>query len=217
MTWPIVTIGSGRWRGTKLVNQNPHCHPMGAREKNALFNKLATRLPGAEVLDLFAGTGALGFEAASRGAAMVMLVDQNQANLVDNLDTILNLIARDPDFANSPSDTSSTNGNSGVASNTNASVAPSLAYAPMSVEQFLATQLSQSRPRQYDLILADPPYQQFTRLTPVLVQVAQLLAPGGIYVLSQPADSEPLAIPGLTALSSDTYAGAQLVFYTKTN
>ena len=195
MTWPIVTIGSGRWRGTKLVNQNPHCHPMGAREKNALFNKLATRLPGAEVLDLFAGTGALGFEAASRGAAMVMLVDQNQANLVDNLDTILNLIARDPDTA----------------------AMPSLAYAPMSVEQFLATQLSQSHPRQYDLILADPPYQQFTHLTPVLVQVAQLLAPGGIYVLSQPADSEPLAIPGLTALSSDTYAGAQLVFYTKTN
>lgn len=195
MTWPIVTIGSGRWRGTKLVNQNPHCHPMGAREKNALFNKLATRLPGAEVLDLFAGTGALGFEAASRGAAMVMLVDQNQANLVDNLDTILNLIARDPDTA----------------------AMPSLAYAPMSVEQFLATQLSQSHPRQYDLILADPPYQQFARLTPVLVQVVQLLAPGGVYVLSQPADSEPLAIPGLTALSSDTYAGAQLVFYTKTN
>ena len=195
MTWPIVTIGSGRWRGTKLVNQNPHCHPMGAREKNALFNKLATRLPGAEVLDLFAGTGALGFEAASRGAAMVMLVDQNQANLVDNLDTILNLIARDPDTA----------------------TMPSLAYAPMSVEQFLATQLNQSHPRQYDLILADPPYQQFTRLTPVLVQVAQLLAPGGTYVLSQPADSEPLAIPDLTALSSDTYAGAQLVFYTKTN
>ena len=195
MTWPIVTIGSGRWRGTKLVNQNPHCHPMGAREKNALFNKLATRLPGAEVLDLFAGTGALGFEAASRGAAMVMLVDQNQANLVDNLDTILNLIARDPDTA----------------------AMPSLAYAPMSVEQFLATQLSQSHPRQYDLILADPPYQQFAHLTPVLVQVAQLLALGGIYVLSQPADSEPLAIPGLTALSSDTYAGAQLVFYAKTN
>ena len=193
MTWPTVTIGSGRWRGTKLVNQNPHCHPMGAREKNALFNKLATHLPGAEILDLFAGTGALGFEAASRGAAMVMLVDQNQANLVDNLDTILNLIARDPDTA----------------------AMPSLTYAPMSVEQFLATQLSQSHPRQYDLILADPPYQQFARLTPVLVQVAQLLAPGGIYVLSQPADSEPLAIPGLTVLSSDTYAGAQLVFYAK--
>ena len=211
MTWPTITIGSGRWRGTKLVNQNPHCHPMGAREKNALFNKLATRLPGAEVLDLFAGTGALGFEAASRGAATVMLVDQNQANLVDNLDTMLNLIARDPDFA------SSTNGNSGVASNVSASVAPSLAYAPMSVEQFLATQLSQPHPHQYNLILADPPYQQFARLTSVLVQVAQLLAPGGIYVLSQPADSEPLAIPGLTVLSSDAYAGAQLVFYTKTN
>ena len=209
MTWPTVTIGSGRWRGTKLVNQNPHCHPMGAREKNALFNKLATHLLGAEVLDLFAGTGALGFEAASRGAAMVMLVDQNQANLVDNLDTMLNLIARDPDFA------SSTNGNSGDASNVSASVAPNLAYAPMSVEQFLATQLSQPHPHQYNLILADPPYQQFARLTPVLVQAAQLLAPGGIYVLSQPAGSEPLAIPGLTVLSSDTYAGAQLVFYTK--
>ena len=50
---------------------------MGAREKLALFNMLAEWLPGATVLDAYAGSGALGIEALSRGAGHVVLVEKS--------------------------------------------------------------------------------------------------------------------------------------------
>ena len=52
-------------------------HPMGAREKLALFNMLQSYLSGAIVLDAYAGSGALGLEALSRGAAHVVFVEQS--------------------------------------------------------------------------------------------------------------------------------------------
>jgi len=51
--------------------------PTADRVKDALFNSLAPRLAGARVLDLFAGTGALGIEALSRGAARAVFVERN--------------------------------------------------------------------------------------------------------------------------------------------
>lgn len=58
---------------------------MGAREKLALFNKLGDRLAGARVLDLYAGTGALGLEALSRGAASVVFVEREPQSLEASL------------------------------------------------------------------------------------------------------------------------------------
>jgi 16S rRNA (guanine966-N2)-methyltransferase len=52
--------------------------PTSDRLRETLFNVLAPRVPGARVLDLFAGTGALGIEALSRGAELVVLVDQDR-------------------------------------------------------------------------------------------------------------------------------------------
>jgi 16S rRNA (guanine966-N2)-methyltransferase len=51
--------------------------PTPDRVRETLFNWLATVVPGAACLDLFAGSGALGFEAASRGAARVVMVDRS--------------------------------------------------------------------------------------------------------------------------------------------
>jgi 16S rRNA (guanine966-N2)-methyltransferase len=53
--------------------------PTADRTRETLFNWLAPLLPGARCLDLFAGSGALGFEACSRGAARVVLVEQAPA------------------------------------------------------------------------------------------------------------------------------------------
>ena len=53
-------------------------HPMGERERLALFNIIAECLPGASVLDLYAGSGALGIEAVSRGALEVVFVEKNR-------------------------------------------------------------------------------------------------------------------------------------------
>lgn len=80
-----VRIIAGRLRGSKLpVADRPGLRPTSDRVRETLFNWLQPVLPGARVLDLFAGTGALGFEAASRGAADVLLVERDPV-LADNL------------------------------------------------------------------------------------------------------------------------------------
>lgn len=77
-----VRIIAGQWRSRRLPVANaPGLRPSGDRSRETLFNWLTPILPGARCLDLFAGTGVLGFEALSRGAANVMFVDSNSSLL----------------------------------------------------------------------------------------------------------------------------------------
>ncbi|MFT5445430.1 MAG: 16S rRNA (guanine966-N2)-methyltransferase [Gammaproteobacteria bacterium] len=73
-----VRIIAGLWRGRQLpVMAFPGLRPTPDRVRETLFNWLSADLPGAACLDLFAGTGALGFEAASRGAQNVLMVERD--------------------------------------------------------------------------------------------------------------------------------------------
>ena len=73
-----VRIISGKWRRRKLAfPDRPTLRPTPDRARETVFNWLAPWLDGARCLDLFAGSGALGFEALSRGAAAVTLVDDD--------------------------------------------------------------------------------------------------------------------------------------------
>ena len=73
-----VRIIGGRWRNTRLdVADSPGLRPTGERVRETLFNWLMPVLPGARVLDLFAGSGALGLEAVSRGAASAVLIERD--------------------------------------------------------------------------------------------------------------------------------------------
>ncbi|RNF86280.1 16S rRNA (guanine(966)-N(2))-methyltransferase RsmD [Montanilutibacter psychrotolerans] len=75
-----VRLIGGRWRGTRLdVPEVAGLRPSSDRVRETLFNWLAPMLPGARVLDLFAGSGALGLEAVSRGAASAVLVERDRA------------------------------------------------------------------------------------------------------------------------------------------
>ena len=77
MTSRIRIIG-GRWKRRLLpVPDAPGLRPTPDRVRETLFNWLGQDLSGWHCLDLFAGSGALGFEAASRGAASVQMVEQN--------------------------------------------------------------------------------------------------------------------------------------------
>ena len=80
-----VRIIGGQWkRSTLPVPKLPNLiglRPTPARVRETLFNWLGQDLQGLRCLDAFAGTGALGFEAASRGAAEVLLVEQDSALL----------------------------------------------------------------------------------------------------------------------------------------
>ena len=73
-----VRIIGGRWKGHRLpVPSAPGLRPTPDRVRETLFNWLMPWLGAGEVVDLFAGSGALGFEAASRGAPRVLLVERN--------------------------------------------------------------------------------------------------------------------------------------------
>ncbi|WPC68527.1 16S rRNA (guanine(966)-N(2))-methyltransferase RsmD [Rhodoferax ferrireducens] len=75
-----VRIIGGLWKRTKLaVVEHPGLRPTPDRVRETLFNWLGQDLTGWRCIDAFAGTGALGFEAASRGAKEVLLVEQDTA------------------------------------------------------------------------------------------------------------------------------------------
>ena len=76
-----VRIIAGEWRGSKLtVPKGEATRPTADRTRETLFNMLTSRLgdfDGLSVADLFAGSGALGFEALSRGAAQCLFVERD--------------------------------------------------------------------------------------------------------------------------------------------
>ncbi len=73
-----VRIVGGAWRSRLIdVAHVPGLRPTPDRVRETLFNWLGQNLDGLTCLDLFAGSGVLGFEAASRGAAHVVLVEQD--------------------------------------------------------------------------------------------------------------------------------------------
>jgi 16S rRNA (guanine966-N2)-methyltransferase len=74
-----VRIIAGEYRGRRIkVPSRPGLRPTPDRLRETLFNWLGQWLDGLACLDLFAGTGALGFEAASRGAARVVMVESDR-------------------------------------------------------------------------------------------------------------------------------------------
>lgn len=73
-----IRIIAGKWRGRKLsVPEIKGLRPTPDRVRETLFNWLAPVIVDARCLDPFAGSGALGFEALSRGAAHVIMIDQS--------------------------------------------------------------------------------------------------------------------------------------------
>jgi len=85
-----LRVAGGEARGRRLKAPK-NIRPTQGVVKQAIFNMVAARIEGATVLDLFAGSGALGIEALSRGAASVTFVDQQPRGLAilrQNLDAL---------------------------------------------------------------------------------------------------------------------------------
>lgn len=90
-----VRIIGGKWRGRKLkVPEIKDLRPTPDRVRETLFNWLQSVVVGAHCLDAFAGSGALGFEALSRGAKHLVLVDESKT-VVDLLQQELILFNAD--------------------------------------------------------------------------------------------------------------------------
>jgi 16S rRNA (guanine966-N2)-methyltransferase len=98
-----LRIVAGKWRSRLLqIIDEPELRPTSERIRETLFNWLRPVTEGARCLDLFAGTGALGIEALSRGAALVVFVEKStklataiRKNLDDLVATNADVVQRD--------------------------------------------------------------------------------------------------------------------------
>ena len=151
-----VRIIGGVWRSRLLpVIDLPGLRPTTDRIRETLFNWLGQDLSGLHCIDLFAGTGALGFEAASRNAELVVLLERDKKaynNLRDNLKML----------QSSP-------------------ISGRVEIAHKDSLEFLKQQADRSS----DLIFIDPPFQDSALLDRAVVEASRVCdanAGGGIYV-----------------------------------
>ena len=98
----MIKVCSGKYRSRILQTPDEGTLPTKNRVREAIFSALSTYIPGANVLDLFAGSGALGIEALSRGAKFATFVDKNpkaaaivRANLSTLKETNAKVMAED--------------------------------------------------------------------------------------------------------------------------
>lgn len=148
--------------------------PTTDRVREAIFSALDARdaLRGARVLDLFAGSGALGLEAASRGAAEVVLVDRAR--------TAVELCRRNTAL---------------VLRQAPVDARPKVTVVAQSASAFLGN--APSSAGHWDVVFLDPPYDD--AMEPVLDALVPHLAPGAMVVLERSVRSPaPELPPGLT-------------------
>lgn len=174
-----IRIISGILGGRKIVAPDGDItHPMGERQRNSLFNIIKDEIEGAEVLDMFAGTGSLGLETLSRGAKVATFVERDQIAqnaIAKNIETL------------------------GLEDRANLVRASASAW------------LEKNEDKKFDLIFADPPYDdvQFSTVS----QIMGLLKPGALMVLSHPGRSESPTRPGVVVVDNRSYGTVALTFY----
>lgn len=193
----MVRVVGGRAGGRRLaVPRGEAVRPTTDKVREALFNVLAHRfgdpVPGARVLDLFAGAGTLGIEALSRGAAEVVFVeaDRRHARVVgENLAAVAGAVE----------------GRGRV--------------VQRAVEQFLGGALGGAlggEEGRFDLVFLDPPYAA-GRVAPTLTALARgaWLADGALVCVEHPAGDDPVSPPpGTEVVFARVYGGCGLTILT---
>lgn len=159
-----MRIISGWAKGRRLSTpsgQGKDIRPTSDRAREALFSIIGSRVVGAKVLDLFAGTGALALEALSRGANHIVFVDCNRQSL--------NIIKRNIQVCK-PAD-----------------AAVTLQIVRYDLRKGIPPRILPSETDQlYDLIFLDPPYSQGLSLkTLEYLANGNLLAEGGLVIAEE--------------------------------
>ena len=176
---------AGTARSIRLDAPGAGTRPLADRVKQTLFGILEPDIPGARFLDLYAGSGAGGIEALSRGAARATFVEHDPGAVA----TIKRNLER-----------------TGLAGAERASVVR--ADAPMWVHQ------AATGGQAYDIVLVDPPYNDIQALIGVLAMLAPLLRPGARVVAKHFWRTAPPAAVGLLASERERRFGdTALTFY----
>jgi 16S rRNA (guanine966-N2)-methyltransferase len=168
-----MRISGGAARGIPLqVPPGDDVRPSTNSLRQAVFSSLAARIPGSRFLDLFAGSGAFGLEALSRGATSGAWVEQNPKAVEcvrRNLAAVCKSLGR-------------------------AETGLPIFACDVFAERVVAEALPA------DLLFADPPFPEYPAILPRLFQLFDLLAqgqPDALIVLKLPGHLEP-ALPGWT-------------------
>jgi 16S rRNA (guanine966-N2)-methyltransferase len=182
-----MRIVAGRYGGRRLVAPpGSATRPTSDRVREALFQRLGA-LDGQRVLDLFAGSGALGLEARSRGAEHVTLVDSAPA-AIKAIGANVAALGASPGHAE---------------------------VRRQDARAFLRS--ARAAGRQYDLVLLDPPYRLAAELGRELSPlIAAVLAPGG-RVVSESDRRAPLELdPDLPLTDERRYGDTLIRFHERT-
>lgn len=179
----MTRIIAGRAGSLRLEVPKAGTRPTSDRVREAIFSALESwgAIAGARVLDLYAGSGALGLEAASRGAASVTLVEKHaQAAGVAsrNARTVLQAWQ---------------GGKAGAA--------PTIDVERHSVQTFLDRELARGEASaRWDVALLDPPYDlDDAALTENLTALAPLLSPDALVLVERSSRSPEPTLPALLA------------------
>ena len=182
-----LRVVAGVQKGRRLKQPvGPGLRPTSARVKEALFSIIADRLPNAQVLDLYAGTGALGLEALSRGAQGVVFVENQESSIKVLHENIQNC-----------------------------SLTESCTIIAKDVETFLANLPSPYNTKTFDLVFADPPYE-ISNLEPLLskLDASQQVAKNGFVVVEHFKKTLlPLKTGRLQQSKQARYGDSMLSFY----
>ncbi|MBN1655918.1 MAG: RsmD family RNA methyltransferase [Deltaproteobacteria bacterium] len=171
-----MRIISGRLRGLRFSGPlSSSTRPTPERVREGLASALETRgaFRGALVLDLFAGTGALSFEALSRGAERAMLIERNNRALKAIIDSANRLRIRDQIQV----------------------LSLDLLQNPV----YTASRIAPINGKPFSLVFADPPYCDGDRLTPLLKELASQghLSRGCFIAIEHATESPPQGIDEL--------------------
>lgn len=178
-----VRIIAGRWRGRRIrFAHHPGIRPTPDRVRETLFNWLRDEVLEARCLDLFAGSGALGFEALSRGAAHVNFVEQSAA-AAEAIRANLELLG-------------------GAGEVVQADAAHWLARAP--VPSRALAPAATARPGVFDLVFLDPPFGKgwLPKMLELLAAGPWLAPDARIYLECERAAGTPLLPVGWHMLRS---------------
>ena len=184
-----MRIVSGEFRGKALVTRTGDAtRPTSDRARQAIFNILehaawSQGVRGRRVIDLFAGSGALGFEALSRGADFCLFVETNEAArgaIRDNVENLGGLFGKTRVHRRDATDLGVKPGADGPA---------------------------------FDLVFLDPPYAKgFGEIALAKLAEGGWLAPGAVVVFERGVSEGALDVPEFTVLDARDYGAARVNF-----
>ncbi len=180
-----MRITGGTAGGRRLLAPRTEARPTQDRVREALFNIVGARIVGARFLDLFAGSGAVGIEAWSRGAKSVAWVESDRRALAC------------------------------LRENARALGVSAPAIVPVSVDRFLKKPQNFLAVSEFDIIFADPPYgkTEWRERLADGVRLGGALAPGGMWIMEAARASHETSLRGWRLDDARQYGATRLLFY----